>query len=285
MNTNILITAVLSILLYTSARHAQGQEVLTNADLLQLAELGMGETIILSRVETAANTFDVSTSALVAMKRAGLSDAVLAAVVKAANDPARKAVDPNDPLAPHRPGIYYFDEAGRLVELLPTVTSQGKDKGRLATALTYGLAKTTVVARVSGAQARAQLPTAREFYFYFNQQNAAFDQSSIAFYGFQQATSPNEFTLARLDDASGARELEMGSANSFSSEFGIDEKHTRSFGIEQLAPGIYKVTPEGLEMGEYCFVYAGASSYGQGAHKLYDFGVGRIAAQGVISGQ
>ncbi|WKZ65447.1 MAG: hypothetical protein QY325_11820 [Flavobacteriales bacterium] len=285
MKTNALLTVLLAILLCASARQAQGQEVLTNADLIQLAELGMGESIILSRVETAANTFDVSTSALIALKRAGLTDPVLAAVVKAANDPARKAVDANDPKAPHRPGIYYFDEAGQLVELLPTVASQGKDKGRLATALTYGLAKTTVVARISGAQARAQLPAAREFYFYFNQQQAAFDQNSIAFYGFQQATSPNEFTLARLDETAGAREIEMGSANAFSSEDGIDEKHARSFDIEQLAPGIFKVTPQNLEAGEYCFVYAGGSAHGHGPNKLFDFGVGKVSGTGVISRQ
>ncbi|MBK8498689.1 MAG: hypothetical protein IPL52_07695 [Flavobacteriales bacterium] len=261
----------------------QAQSILTNKDLIQMAELGMGEAIIISQIENSNNDFDVSTSALLAMKKAGLSDAVLAKVIEAGNNTAKKVVDPNDPLAPHRPGIYYFDETGSMLELLPTVTAQKKDKGRLGTALSYGIAKTKIVSTISGENSRTQLPVAREFYFYFNQQTTSFDQSAISYYGFQQATSPNEFTLAKLDNVKGVRELETGSMNNYGSEIGIDEKHARSFSIEQMGAGIFKVTPSELAAGEYCFVYAGAAPYAQAQQKLYDFGVGLVSAAGVIS--
>ncbi|MBK6829389.1 MAG: hypothetical protein IPG92_00965 [Flavobacteriales bacterium] len=194
MITRTALQLALVLLFYMSLNSAKAQEILTNQHLMQMAELGMGEAIILSQIENSNNDFDVSTSALMALKKAGLSDAVLAKVIGAANNSAQKVVDPNDPLAPHRPGIYYFDEAGTMVELLPTVTSQTKDRGRLGTMLSYGIAKTKVVSQISGNHARTQLPTAREFYFYFNQQTSSFDQNAISYYGFQQATSPNEFT-------------------------------------------------------------------------------------------
>lgn len=282
MNTrNLFRNLVLAISLIASSC-AWAQDILTNQHLVQMAQLGMGEAIILSQIENSNNDFDVSTTALMELKKAGLSDAVLAKVIQAANNTAKKVVDPNDPLAPHRPGIYYFNDSGALVELLPTVTSQTKDRGRLGTALSYGIAKTKMVARISGTNARTQLPDAKVFYFYFNQQDAAFDQNAIAFYGFQQATSPNEFTLAHLDQVKEVRELETGSMNNYTSEFGIDEKHTRPFEIEQIAPGIFKVTPTELATGEYCFVYSGAAPYGHTQQKVFDFGVGRSVAPNAV---
>lgn len=284
---NAIITFRNTILICTILIHGalSAQKTLANQDLIQMAELGMGESIILSQIENSSNDFDVSTSALMALKKAGLSDLVLAKMIGAANNTAQKVADPNDPLAAHRPGIYYFDGAGNLLELLPTVTSQTKDKGRLGTALSYGIAKTKMVSRITGVHARTQLPSAGVFYFYFNQQTASFDQNAISYYGFQQATSPNEFTLARLDEVKDVRELETGSMNNYTSEFGIDEKHTRAFEIEQMAPGIFKVTPSELPTGEYCFVYAGAAPYGHSQQKVYDFGVGMVTGSGVITRQ
>ncbi|MCW5900017.1 MAG: hypothetical protein KIT10_12180 [Flavobacteriales bacterium] len=59
---------------------ASAQQVLTNKDLVQLVELGMGEEVILSKIATSLNDFDTSTEALVILKKAGLSSAVIAKV-------------------------------------------------------------------------------------------------------------------------------------------------------------------------------------------------------------
>lgn len=261
------------------------QDILTNKDLIQMAELGMGEAIILSRIETSNNDFDASTQALMELKRAKLSDNVLAKVILAANDKSKKVVDANDPLAPHRPGIYYVDDSGNMVELLPTVSAQTKSKGHLAQAFSYGFAKATTVASLSGTNARLQLPASRTFYFYFNQQESSFNRDVIPFYGFQQASSPNEFTLAKFDEKAGSRELEVGGYSALGGASGIHEKHTRSFSIEQIAPGVFKVTPDALPLGEYGFIYTGTSEYGHATQRVFDFGVGHVSSSSVISKQ
>jgi len=268
--TNIL-TAIALWIAFSTTVHAQ--EVLTNQDLIQLAKMGMGDAILLSKIKNANNDFDASTAALMALKAAGIGDAVLAEVITAANDPARKTVDANDPLAPHKPGVYYQDESGQLVELLPAVTSQNKDKGRITNILSQGWAKTTAISTLSGATARAQFYTPPPFYFYFNQQNVRFEQSSIGYYGFVQATSPNEFTLAKLDETGSNRELEIGAYSNIGSESGISEKHSKPFEIEQVAPGVFKVTPSSLPTGEYCFVYAGSAPAAGSLQRVFDFGV------------
>lgn len=68
--------------------------MLTNKDLIHVADLGMGDAIILSQIENAQNDFDANTNALMDLKKAGLSDAVLSKVIQAANNTAKKVVDP-----------------------------------------------------------------------------------------------------------------------------------------------------------------------------------------------
>jgi len=267
------ITLLLFVLALCATRTTQAQDILANADLMAMAKMGMGDAIILSQIDNSKNNFNVNTSALMEMKQAGLSDTVLAKVIEAAKDDSRKSVDINDPFAPHRPGIYYKNAQGDLVELNPSVTAQNKTKGNLARRFSYGIAKSTVVSRVTGSQARTQCTGQEEFYFYFNQQTAGFDQNTISFYGFLQATSPNEFTLAKFDIAEGSRELETGSENNYTQEMGIDDKHARPFTIEQIAPGIFKVRTDGIVSGEYCFVYSGAAPNGYTQQKVYDFSV------------
>ena len=283
MNTrNHLRNLFLSVSLL-AACGAWAQSALTNKDLIQMGQLKMGDAIIISQIESSTNQFDVSTPALLELKKSGLSDAVIAKVITAGKDDTKRAVDPNDPLAPHRPGIYYFDEAGNMVELLPTVAAQSKSKGHFVQALSRGFSKVTEVASLSGTSARLQLPAARTFYFYFNQQSSSFNQNLIPFYGFQQASSPNEFTLAKLDEKEGSRELEVGGYSALGGASGIHEKHTRPFAIEQIAPGVFKVTPDALTDGEYGFVYTGATAHGM--ERVFDFGVGHVSGGGTISKQ
>ncbi|MCW5900020.1 MAG: hypothetical protein KIT10_12195 [Flavobacteriales bacterium] len=195
-------------------------------------------------------------------------------LVEAGNSSSyNKVVDANDPAAPHRPGIYYFNESGNLVELLPNVTAQSKSRGNLGTRMSYGIAKTKQVSRLSKPTARTQFDRVPEFYFYFNQQEAAFEQNLYNFYGFVSATSPNEFTLAKLTPKEDARELETGAANYYTSEHGISSKHAVDFSFDPIAPGIYKVTPINLPSGEYCFVYTGAAPSAYSQQKVFDFGV------------
>lgn len=246
----------------------KAQETLTNLSIVQMVAMGFDQAIIESKINTSSNDFDVSTSALLALQQDSVPNAVIAAMMTAANDPSKKVVDMNDFHNPHRPGIYYYDSQGKLVELLSTVTNGTKTRNVLGSVASRGLAKVKYVSRIAGVAARKEFDKVPKFYFYFNQQVAAFDQHNLG-YGFGSAASPNEFMLARFEVKNATREMLISSGNSYTQEVGLDEKNAVTFEISQVGAGIFEVTTHNLPSGQYCFLYGGDATYS----RVYDFGI------------
>lgn len=257
--------------LWFTLSHAQ--ETLNNQTVLDLVRLGLSEQIILSKIKASNADYNMTTSQLLALKSAGASDAIIAAMLDADNDDSKRVFDMNDYHSPHRPGIYYYDASNQLVELLPTVTTATKTRNALGAHFSYGIAKVKIVSQVPGLDARTQFTAVPKFYFYFNQQNASFDQQALGYYAFAQATSPNEFQLARLEEKKESREMIVASANAFTSESGLDARQMRDFSVKEVAQGVYEVELTQALSGEYCFVYGGSAPYGGSQQKVYDFGV------------
>lgn len=269
-----LFASMACLLFFFSGAQAQ-KETLTNASIIELTNLGFGEDVIIEKIQHSNHDFNTSLSGLKRLKEAGVSDAVIKAMVNAQSAAAKEAEetqesDLTNPLSPQEPGIYYWTTKqgkGKLMQLEPTVYSQGKTGGWLESQLTYGLTKTKVKAVVPRPQARLRVTEARPvFYFYFEQKNPGL---SYAHSFIDGAVSPNEFVLVKMTEKRDSREVTVAESNILSSAHGTSSKHTRDFDFEKVKPGIYKVmitTP--LEPGEYCFFYAGATR----AERLFDFG-------------
>jgi hypothetical protein len=60
-----------------------GGEVLTNASVISMAAAGLGDAIIVQKIKTSATRFDTSTDKLIALRKAGVSEKVLAAILEA----------------------------------------------------------------------------------------------------------------------------------------------------------------------------------------------------------
>ena len=75
--------AGLAVWLAFTAGVAFGAEgALTNADVVRLAEAGIGDAVIVAKIETAMTAFDTSVDGLVALSKAGIGDEVIAAMVR-----------------------------------------------------------------------------------------------------------------------------------------------------------------------------------------------------------
>lgn len=72
-------------------RPAQTQSVLTNRDVIRLAQAKVSEEVILTKIKSSPNKFDLSTDGIVQLKTAGVSDAVLKAMMDASSgsEPAK----------------------------------------------------------------------------------------------------------------------------------------------------------------------------------------------------
>ena len=280
---------------YATAANA---ETLNNDAIIQLSDAGLGTESIIAKIRSSASQFDLSTTKLIALKKANVPDAIIAAMLEASSKPNTSvnalAANSNsaDPLAPRASGVYLMSaSAGKpaMIRLDPTSSAQTKNTGGFASALTYGIAKRKVKTVLSNPTARTQTKDLRPaFYFYFDQSGSSLSQGGqsnpfAAMMGQSQpVTSPNEFTLVRFDVKGVNREIGVGQLNIGGLKTGVMDKARIPFTYDELATGVFKVTPTiDLPAGEYGFLYASSGGgsmmamYGMGGQtsKIFDFGV------------
>lgn len=284
------ISLVLSFLAFCPLLVAQ--QTLNNDSVIKLVKAGLSDDLIVSTVNASPGTYTTSAEGLIALKSAGVSDKVVAAIVMKSSGvaPAGPAsatapvgTNPDDPTASHEAGIYIYSDSApagsKMTMLEPSVYSQGKSGGFLASAMTYGIAKIKMKAVLRGAHANARVSDPQPvFYFYFEEQGAGLSHSSTPFGG---TSTPNEYTLLKFDVKGESRETLVGSMNAFGGSGGTDDKAVTSFTYTKLRPGVYKVMLNGaLQPGEYGFISAAGSGavvtpYGGAAttnSRVFDFG-------------
>jgi hypothetical protein len=98
---------------------------MTNADVVALVKAGVPEQAVIARIQSSDRSFDLSTDGLIALKAAGVSGAVMAAMIA---PPPAAAIelsnDSPDPGVPHYPGLYMLEAGpgdGRMTRINPTV--------------------------------------------------------------------------------------------------------------------------------------------------------------------
>ena len=271
---------LLCLIVSTTIAHSQSKgDTLTNKTILQLHGAGLGVSVIQSKIESSICSFDLSTDALVALKKARVPDEVIPAMLSKSS-PVSQATGAGD-TSQAAPGIYYCKGSPcALTEIEASVYSQAKMGSGFLTALTYGAAKTNMKATLAGPSANLEIgERSPSFYFYFDKSaSSEFGKSGAQAFWFSAATSPNEFILVKFSVSKKTREVVTGSWNTYAGmSSGIDDKNKVSFKYEKVSPGVYRVFfKEPLEKGQYCFMYAGASTYGAGGtplQKVYDFGI------------
>lgn len=280
MKSYIKLFALLSALVAFHATHAQTSETIDNKKLVELAKASLGDDLIIRFIQSSPTNFDCSITAVLKLKKDGVSEKILEEVMKTcSNSKTTKSDESNNtnPLYTHPSGIYVYEpgETGyTLKKLYATVVTKEKSGGlgkAFASAMTYGLAKSSASSAVNGPTANVKCKSTSEFYFYF----AATTQSaSFTNWWFSLATSPNEFTLLRLDQKKNTREFKTAKTDSYSYQSGIDENQKVQFTFEEVKAGIFKVKPKGsLKAGEYSFIYSATVPSQYSNDKLFDFSV------------
>jgi len=283
--TTTLFLILLSVSGSTLAQDAAASnaEILTNENVVTMIKVGLPTSVVVNKIRASRTNFKTSTNELVQLQQARIPAEIINAMVESntASSLATSRVgagdvsktDPNEPMSAHDAGIYLYEERDgrrKMTQLEPSISKQMKTGGIFASALTYGIAKVKFKAALAGQSAPLQIDVARPvFYFYFEVKNSGLSSNS------SYATSPNEFVLVRFNSKSNTREITVSQANAFGAQSGTMDKSARSFKVEKLGPGIYRVIPqEDLSEGEYGF-YNGAGSGVSGGAKIFDFSVRR----------
>jgi hypothetical protein len=208
---------VLMIVLFAYASVATSQgpptdEVLTNAAVVQLVKGGLTESVVVLKIRSSRNRFDTSADALLNLKRQGVPDAVIAAMIEAPSGAGVATAS-----APRGGGFDVFLE-----------TAAGPRKMQEAphrSAVSYSLFSAGMKTRVPGRHAELEAPSSSPVF-------------RVVLHG---TVSIRQIVLSRFNDSDegGSRELNPDSAEEFSAEPLPD-------GAYRIMPR----TP--LKKGEYC---------------------------------
>jgi hypothetical protein len=249
---------------------AVAQEVLTNDSVISMVKGGLGEAVVLARIRSSPANFDTSTNSLLALKKAGVSDKVIEAMVSAPRSGAAAAA----PAAP-----------------TPAATSAPSPSVSAAARNSAGGAAATLprdsIFHLNGANYVEMQPQVVEI----EVSNAVFSSKSDVVLGGRRAEyritdkqpqfysyfAPTEALLVKLKpgDKKNDRNLKMGSGGYHpyggSSRQGVRSEDRIAVKSEREANGFYRISPSSpLPAGEYGFiVLSGATAGG----RMFDFGV------------
>ncbi|WP_228243530.1 hypothetical protein [Porphyrobacter sp. GA68] len=267
-------------------------DTLNNEAIVQLVGVGLGDEAIIAKIESAPANFRTGTGDLIALKRAGVSSVVIAAMIEAAAKAQTAAAttmsaDSPDPLVPHPTGVYVLADwlaEPRMVAIDATTSNQTKTSGFLEYALTSGLAPMSFKAVIPNERARVRMDRQRPvFYFYFDEATASLShRAGASFWNAGAVTSPAEFSLVAFRVKSNRREAKVGQFNMAGAKAGVMEKDQIPFDYERISAGVFKVVPQrDLPPGEYGFIYSTSTGSGPGmagmgatTSRIFDFSIG-----------
>lgn len=266
MKKSILLIG-LFLLTFTTAF---AQETITNETIIQMKDLGFDEAMIMDKINSSNVKFDASISGLTQLKNSGISANILSLVMQKSKHNTKS-----------KTGIYYLNKDEDQKRIQPSVFSSSNTNA----------AAQKLVSGFINAKKKAQLPRTKsnnvlvsgkqEFVFIFNtsdvdnMQSNQGNQAGLLNWWFRTATSPNEFVLVKLTvkERKNLREVITGKSSFLTSTNGIDPKYALPFSIEELESNKFKVIPDTLEPGEYCFIYQGRVPEGRTNQSVFDFSI------------
>jgi hypothetical protein len=260
---------------------AQQQKSLSNDDVIGMVAAGLPDEIIIAKIRNSQTSFDLSTPALAKLTPAKISSAVIKAMIEPkASDSgtpgataAPALANPDDPMAPHDPGVYLMavtrSGVKKMVQLERAGSSHEKTANVWGHAFSYGISKAKVKAELPGRQAAIRSNQEKpEFYMYFPPTGNLGAADTV--------TSPSQFSLLSLEEKKDHRETAVLKLGFASASSGTDEKRNFKFDADKIRSYAYKVTPSGnLKNGEYAFIaftsMGGAAT--AGGVMIFDFGM------------
>ncbi len=235
---------------------------LTNDTILRMSKAGLDDAVILQTIQTQPGGYDTGPDDLIALKHAGVSQAVIAAMqarsAGLAVHPTSTKVDPA-PLSAgvDEIGVYYQDKDGQWVPLR-TERVQFKSSGWLKNAATDGLVKQDMNGHLEGPRSPLALQTGVHLLIYA-----------------PVGTQAEEYDFLRFDQHTGSRDFRVKTGGLFHSQTG-SQRNELEFHPVKIAKDMYTFTvPVDIEKGEYGVLPPGSSNVPglSNAGKIFTFSI------------
>jgi hypothetical protein len=230
------------------AANASVQPSLNDDAIGKLAKAGLSDDLIISTIVAQSGAYDTSVDGLIALKRAGVSDRVVAVIVAKtvgtasvpAPTPATAAPSVSTPaglpVAVDSVGIYYKDTRGAWQEVSAEVVNF-KTGGALKQLASVGLIKGDLNGHIGGNSSRLVLRTPATFILYV-----------------PEGRSPGEYQLLRLHANSNNREFRSLTGGVVHVTGGAI-RDSVEFTTRKIAPRAYEITMgSAIGNGEYGFL-------------------------------
>ena len=228
------------------------QSAMDNESVIKMMKAGLSDDLIISTVTSSPGNYNVTADGIIALKTAGASDKVVAAIVAKASGtgPAAAAPAAAAPAATNglpagidEVGVYYQDKNGAWVALDPEVVNF-KTGGVLKSFATNGIIKGDINGHIQGPHAKTTLTLPVIFAVYV-----------------QEGTSVAEYQLLRLRPSNGqSREFRSVTGGVVHSSGGA-ARDLVEFESKKIAPRVYQVTLKAdAGKGEYGLLPPGATA-------------------------
>ena len=165
----------------------------------------------------------------------------------------------------------YMKNGDAMQRITPIKYAQTKSNA-LASALTYGIANTTMKTVFIGSVSENKASQATKFYLYFTSKIEP--NMMLTYFAFTPDHTPKDFILARFVTKKKTRELIVGKVNIYTGvEMGVGDDTGVELQTKQIRDGLYEVSfANKPNPGEYCFMFLGPNGSG-GYMPVYDFSI------------
>jgi hypothetical protein len=245
-------------------------ETLTNANIISLHKAGLDDDIVLAKIDASSCKFDLSTDGLIALKSAGLSKEVIAAMQsKAAGRKiavAKDTVIHNTPKLTEKPvakdkfpvpetlnAIYFYDKDAQAAKSLERRDASYKTKKKM---LGYG--GVSFVYELTGNTSPVRMKAG----------------SALSFIVNTGGPHGEGFILYKTDVTKSSRQAVVSDFGGAFNSGAKGSKGTITLDMRELKPGIYELIPSTkLEKGEYVFIAKNAYTGAGSTASVYAFGI------------
>ena len=231
-------------LLFLGTRTAYSQSSLEsdvdNARIIEMTHKGLGDDVIIARIKASPTKFNLSDDDLAALKKAGVSDAVAAAMIQSTQLTIPKVTIDGNP-----------------VEV--RVIGEQKIGGRLGHDITFGIKSVKNKAYLQGQHA-----------------SVIANRNPVIEIEFPANENIDNYIVVLMDDKGDRREIEMGSAGGTVGEkVGIRADRIVRTSATPLGGRRFRITSVGeLKKGEYILYSVGSADFPHGVYgQGFDFSV------------